>query len=173
MSALEIPLFIASAKQISSKRLTMTIYKCFVIVSLFYVVISLTPIAHRYKNEYGTFQAGFLTLGYENPNKTGMLLFACTAVLLSYFYRVNSIGGKNINSLGHCVYVVLDLSNTISCKHRCRRIIIALLIHKEEKSHRVLKLGVLYRTHVFFTAALTIISKNRAVVFSRRCFRYR
>lgn len=99
MSALEIPLFIASIKQISSKKLTAVIYKCFVLVSLFYIVISFTPIAHRCKNEYGIFQASFLTLGYENPNKTGMLLFACVAVLLSYFYRVDGIGKKILIAL--------------------------------------------------------------------------
>lgn len=99
MSALEIPLFIASVKQISSKRLTVVIYKCFVLVSLFFIVISFTSIAHSYKNEYGTFQADFLTLGYENPNQTGMLLSACVAVLLSYFYHVDSIGKKALIAL--------------------------------------------------------------------------
>lgn len=99
MSVLEIPLFIASIRQISSKRLAMVIYKCFIFASLFFIVISFTSIANRYTNEYGTFQADFLTLGYRNPNQTGMLLFACAAVLLSYFYRVDSIRKKILIAL--------------------------------------------------------------------------
>ncbi len=94
VSVLEIPLFMMSVKRISSKKIVTLIYGSFVCVSLFYIVLSFTSAAHRFKNEYGVSQANFLTLGYGNPNKTGMLLFGCVAVLLSYFHYADGFRKK-------------------------------------------------------------------------------
>lgn len=135
MSALEIPLFILSVSLISSEKLIKFIYKSFVIISLFFIALSFTSLAHIFKNEYGVSQQDFLTLGYGNPNKTGMLLFACFAVLLSYlFYEESAI--KKLLITADLAYILVLIFQTLS--RACTIIAILLIAFSFVKSRKVI-----------------------------------
>lgn len=135
MSALEIPLFILSVSLISSEKLIKFIYKSFVIISLFFIALSFTSLAHIFKNEYGVSQQDFLTLGYGNPNKTGMLLFACFAVLLSYlFYEESAI--KKLLITADLAYILVLIFQTLS--RACTIIAVLLIAFSFVKSRKVI-----------------------------------
>ena len=74
LSFLEIPILMASYEKSKEKNVKKTIYACYIILSVYYSLISLTPLANIYYTEYGTTQMNFMTLGYSNPNETAMHL---------------------------------------------------------------------------------------------------
>lgn len=135
MSALEIPLFMLSVSRLSSERLTKCIYKTFVLISLFFIALSFTSLAHIFKNEYGVSQQEFLTLGYGNPNKTGMLLFACFAVLLSYLFSEDNLI-KKLLLTADAAYILVLIFQTLS--RACTIIAVLLLIFSFVKSKKII-----------------------------------
>ncbi len=81
ISFLEIPLLICSYPEARhGKRIRNVVYACFVLLSVFYIVLSFTHFANIYYTDYGERHMSFLTLGYNNPNETAMYLFVCTIV---------------------------------------------------------------------------------------------
>lgn len=124
LSFLEIPLFILSLNTISSVKIEKIIYKSFIVISIFLIILSFLPVAHIFENIYGVSYLDFLTLGYGNPNKTGMILFGCFAVLISYInYETKTI--RKIFVLADAVYISLMIFWTQS---RASIVITVLLI---------------------------------------------
>lgn len=106
ISFLEIPLFVLSLNTISSEKIEKIIYRSFIIISIFLIILSFLPVAHIFENIYGVSYLDFLTLGYGNPNKTGMILFGCFAVLISYInYEKKTI--KKMFVLADTAYIFL------------------------------------------------------------------
>lgn len=78
-----IPFYFIYYKNVSNKRKVKDfVYKSYTVFSLFYIYLSLTPLSHRGYSKWGTYE-GYLTLGYNNPNETGMYLLICFIVILS------------------------------------------------------------------------------------------
>lgn len=96
LSFLELPLFFLAYKKDSSKYVARAIYATFLILSVVYSIISLTPLANIYYTEYGSRQKEFLTLGYNNPNETAMYLFVCLIVLIVLFSKLKHRLGRLI-----------------------------------------------------------------------------
>lgn len=91
LSFLEIPLVMTTYSKCYDKNVYKFIYISFVLLSIYYQVISFTSVANIYYTDYGSQQIDFLTLGYENPNETAMHLFICILVLLIFLLEVKNI----------------------------------------------------------------------------------
>ena len=84
-----LPFYLTYYKNISNKtRVKVFIYKSYIVLSLFYIYLSFTQLRNIGYTKWGIYQ-GYLTLGYSNPNETGMYLLICFIVLLSatMFYK--------------------------------------------------------------------------------------
>ncbi len=86
----EIPIFMQFSTQNVSKNFKEKLYYIFLGLAAYYTFLSLSPISHDYLGPYGTVQLDELTLGFSNPNQTGMYLLICFFVLISaaaYFQK--------------------------------------------------------------------------------------
>lgn len=102
LSFLEIPLFMVAYPSVNNENIRKTIYRCFVILSVYYILVGFTSLANVYYTKYGERQMEFLTLGYNNPNETAMYLFACLIVLVAMWVEIKSIAAK--------IFVVVDIA---------------------------------------------------------------
>ncbi len=75
----EIPIFLQFSTKDVSKKFVERIYHIFLALSLYYMVLFFTPVANVYGNDFLL----TLTLGYSNPNQTGMYLLVCFFILFS------------------------------------------------------------------------------------------
>lgn len=81
ISFLELPLLISSYPEVrNSEKIRKMVYIVFVLLSVFYIVMSFTNFANIFYSDYGEIQTSFLSLGYNNPNETAMYLFVCMIV---------------------------------------------------------------------------------------------
>lgn len=94
LSFLEIPLFMAAYPNINNSSIRKAVYRCFVILSVYYIILSFTSLSNIYYMKYGVRQMEFLTLGYNNPNETAMYLFACLIVLVSLWFELKTFATK-------------------------------------------------------------------------------
>ena len=86
----EIPIFMQFSTQNVSKSFKEKLYYVFLGLAAYYVFLALSSISHDYMGPYGIVQLDELTLGYTNPNQTGMYLLICFFILLSaaaYFQK--------------------------------------------------------------------------------------
>lgn len=86
MCFIEIPLFLGSFANVNSANIRKTVYGCFALLAVYYVVLSFSRLSHVYYGNYGSIIASYLTLGYDNPNETSIHLFSCMIVLVSASY---------------------------------------------------------------------------------------
>lgn len=70
---LELPLLINSAKH-SEKSIRICIFVTFYVLSLYYLFLSFSPVAHTFVKNHVTQEIPELTLGFSNPNETAMYL---------------------------------------------------------------------------------------------------
>ncbi len=110
---LEIPFFLGAYPSINRVHLRNTIYGCFVILSVYYLLLSFTSLAYLYRTKYGVVQMPYMTLGYNNPNETAMLLFVCLIVLVSLSARTTK-KPVFLLLLVDCVSVIFLLWRTLS-----------------------------------------------------------
>lgn len=84
MFFLEMPLLIISTQPLDNDRRIKSALFFAVIISFLYIYLYFSPRAYwRFSEEYGVIVSKDLTLGFSNPNETGMHLFACLSVLVS------------------------------------------------------------------------------------------
>ena len=87
--------------EVNNENIRKTIYRCFVILSIYYIIVGFTSLANVYYTKYGERYMDFYTLGYNNPNETAMYLFACLIVLVSMWAELKTIAAK--------VFVIIDV----------------------------------------------------------------
>lgn len=114
-SFLEIPLLMTSYSKCHVKNILRIIYACFILLSIYYIFLSFTPVSHIFYTEYGYKQMEFLTLGYNNPNETAMYLFVCIIILTALFNTLKKKSMKFLISIDIVLVVrllILTLSRT-------------------------------------------------------------
>ena len=82
-SFIEIPLFLAAYPKVRERSVVRKIFACYIVLSIYYLVLSFSTLSNIYYTQYGSKTMGFLTLGYNNPNETAMHLFACFIILVA------------------------------------------------------------------------------------------
>lgn len=88
----EIPFFVTFLSTAKICEVKEIIFPLYYGISWLFIYLSTTNVAHELESIYGTIQIDELTLGYSNPNETGIYLFICLFVLLSgTFYYKNKI----------------------------------------------------------------------------------
>ena len=90
-----------------------------------FVFLSFTDIAYRYVGEYGIEYTYGMTLGYANPNETGMYLLVSFAIMLSLFFYTDKLYVKALAALfgGYLFYCIVMTESRI-----CLILVILLLI---------------------------------------------
>lgn len=86
---LEIPIFICSYESSGFASKKLILFANF-ILSVFYIIMSRSPLAYIYKNEWGSKAISQLTLSYNNPNETAMFLFGCLVILVYTFFLLKN-----------------------------------------------------------------------------------
>ncbi len=79
----EIPVFWGASTHEVNRAFKKHMYIVFLILSVYYIYLSFSSVSHKYIGPYGEVIHDALTLGYNNPNQTGMYLLVCFFVLLS------------------------------------------------------------------------------------------
>lgn len=92
----EIPIFWETSIYPAKDNFKKHIYITYLILSVYYVFLSFSSVSHKYIGPYGETRHDALTLGYNNPNQTGMYLLVCFFVLLSATAFFNKIIVKRI-----------------------------------------------------------------------------
>lgn len=90
VSFLEIPLLVTAYSECKKKKIQKAIYTSYIILSIYYQYISVTPYAHIYYTKYGEVKMDFMTLGYANPNETAMYLTVCFFILVTLFLKLKN-----------------------------------------------------------------------------------
>lgn len=88
---LEVPIFLGSYTQLDKNKIRNFIYLCFVLLSIYYILLSLSPFSNIYYTDYDSVQLSSLTLGYSNPNETAIYLMICAIVIFSLLMQVKNI----------------------------------------------------------------------------------
>ncbi len=91
---LEIPFFVSFISEVRMRGIKKYIYLIFYVLSCYFVYLSKSDVAYQFETFYGKTNVESLTLGYNNPNETGMYLFICLIVLISGFYYFKKITTK-------------------------------------------------------------------------------
>lgn len=113
---LEIPILMCAFTKDIEKSIRKMLFYFNIVLSLFYVVISLSPLAHLYTTAWGAKEIPELTLSYNNPNETAMYLFACVVVLASMLPEAKNKIFRIFVSVDICylIYlIILTKSRTI------------------------------------------------------------
>ncbi len=79
----EIPIFLQFSTQNITNAFREKIYYVFLALAGYYTFLSLSSVSHKFVGSYRTVVLDELTLGYQNPNQTGMYLLTCFFILLS------------------------------------------------------------------------------------------
>ena len=88
LSFLEIPLFIVFTEPIDSNRRIKSACFFAVLISVLYLYLFFSPRSHYYTTQYGVRIINDLTLGFSNPNETGIHLISCLSLLCAAVFFV-------------------------------------------------------------------------------------
>ncbi len=164
---LEIPLLMTSYSEIKNDAIKKAIYVCYTILSVYYIILSLSSRSNVYYNEYGPHTMPFLTLGYANPNETAMLLFVCVVVLVSYFGQLKKLWTKILLGLDIAwlfVLIFLTLSRTATIL--CVVFVIAVFFYRKKTvPYWICAVALLAPlVYVLFTVNFSEVMKNLNVL---------
>lgn len=115
---LEVPFFLMAYGYVKSINIRKVIYSFHILLSLYYLLLWVSPLAYIYHTDYGDRKMGFLTLGYLNPNETAMYLLECAIVLISLLIYEKSKIKKLIvivDAILISYMIVLTQSRTCLC----------------------------------------------------------
>lgn len=109
-SFIEIPAIIAISRPINSDKRINTVVACAIITTGLYIIAFFSTRSHVYMTIYGERRIKDLTLGFSNPNETGLHLMATFYVLVSSIFFFKKRVGKIVCSLAAivCVYFVFQ-----------------------------------------------------------------
>lgn len=103
LTFMQLPIYVLLADRVKVKNIKKYVYIVFGLFFLYFVNLSHSSIAYRYKDMYGYVNLTSLTLGYNNPNETAIYLFVFYIILLSGFFYFKKKLIK-IMLLGETVY---------------------------------------------------------------------
>lgn len=157
---LEIPLFFASYNKIQKRKIEATIYYSFVVLSLYYILLSFTSMAYVFETQYGIVSHAALTLGYNNPNETAMYLFYCSVVIVAAAFWTNK---KLFRVFLVCDYIFLLYLITRTHSRTClmASLIFIVLVFVYKKKRIPNYLGYITVIFPFVFIILTLLFENR------------
>ena len=121
-----LPFYIIIFKKLeNTKSIKQTIYVWNVIYALLFIILSFTDLAHVYYGEYGIKYLEEITLGYGNPNETGIYLLISFMIMLTA-YEENK-DSKRLLSYGALILSVILFTMVQATKSRIC-IILALVV---------------------------------------------
>ncbi len=93
---LELPFFLCFINKKQTKDICNLIYWTYIVLSLYYIVLSFSPLSHYHISSYSqeSMVLNELTLGYSNPNETAIYLLVCVIALFSCFFTVKKVAWK-------------------------------------------------------------------------------
>lgn len=95
---LMLPMFMLSSYRLKNVKAAKTLIYIFnFIFCVFYIYLYFSPLSHIFYGKYGIENIIALTLGYDNPNQTGMILMVSFIIALSCFNENNSLTIKFIS----------------------------------------------------------------------------
>ncbi len=103
----EIPIFLQFSTKNITRSFVKKLYYVFLGLAVYYLLLALSPIAFNYNGPYGIRQISSLTLGYSNPNQTGMYLLICFFILISAISFFEETKWKLIYGAASIVLLVL------------------------------------------------------------------
>lgn len=145
---LELPLLLSiSTIKTNYSKFIFIVQITFLSLSFYFLYLSFTDYAYRYMTIYGIRYVEDLTLGFNNPNETGMYLFICFVIVLHGFYSYR----KRIIKTLFLIATSVDL----------------ILIFKT-KSRICIIISVICIIYVFFLKdkKITSIYRYLAIIFS-------
>lgn len=82
----ELPLLFMAARQTGVNSIRKLIYGVNLCYPIMFLLFYNSSFAYRYFSEYGVTLSEHVTLGYSNPNETGLYLMICLFILASAFF---------------------------------------------------------------------------------------
>ncbi|MBQ8747339.1 MAG: hypothetical protein IJZ08_05660 [Clostridia bacterium] len=112
----EIPIFLQFSTQNITRNFAKKVYYLFLGLATYYLFLALSPLAFNYKGPYGIVQLSSLTLGYQNPNQTGMYLLVCFFILLGATTFFEEMKWKIIYAAASAVVgILIILTDSRAC----------------------------------------------------------
>lgn len=97
-------------RQSCSQETKKAIYRIAFVYWLVFLYLSISELSHIGYNDWGIYQSKTLTLGFQNSNETGMMLFIPYVILLSAFADSDRVYRKVLSGLAvlHLLYLIIE-----------------------------------------------------------------